>query len=289
MNTLSLTKALIRPKTLIASISPVLISSAWALKYSFFSFPKFCLLLSTALMLQILSNVANDYFDGMKGTDTKDRIGPARLTASGQVCPKTVRNYLIGVFTLTLVLGLWLSTIGGPLVAFMFALAALSAILYTAGPFALSYNGLAEPFAFLFFGPIPAFFASYVFSGSFHLAPLLLGFLPGIYSLILITINNLRDHDSDKACNKNTLIVKKGKEFGKKMILGALLLQIIVTLLIALTQPKFSLSLIAIFEVFVFYKSVKSSQTPQEFLPLLKEAAKLYLLNSILWTSCFMI
>lgn len=289
MNTLSLCKTLIRPKTLIASISPVLLTSAWALKDNTFSFGLFSLLLATALMLQILSNVANDYFDGLKGTDNSQRVGPERFSAQNPEKAHKVRLVLLATFLLTLTLGIILSVKGGALVAFTFCVAMICSILYTAGPYALSYRGLAEPFAFAFFGPIPAVFASYLYSGSFSLSTFLLGCLSGFYSLILITINNLRDYESDKASHKKTLIVKKGKVFGKRLIYFAFIAMAVVTVIIGLYVPKFILSFVLIPEVYTFVKDLNRSYEPYDFLPLLKSCAKLYLLSSVLWTSFIML
>lgn len=287
MNFFALTKSLARPKTLIASIAPVFLVSSWALKYDAFSLYKCFILMFCALMLQVLSNVANDYFDGIKGADSCGRVGPSRLTSMGLVPLKVIKTYLGYTLALTLLSGIWLSFYGGPLVAFVFGLATVAAIIYTAGPFALAYNGLAEPFALTFFGPIPAFFACYILTGSYYVTSVALGTLCGLFALILITINNLRDMESDTLAQKKTLIVKKGRAFGKKLIASALVLQVIITCLISLTQPKFLFSLVLIPESYQFFTQVKAAHTPQEFLPLLKECAKLYMISSLIW-SCFL-
>jgi 1,4-dihydroxy-2-naphthoate octaprenyltransferase len=288
MNMIQATVQLARPKTLIASISPVMLAASWALAHHVFKAPLFLLLISSALMLQILANIANDYFDGLKGADLH-RIGPQRLTSNGQIGLTTIKTVLGVVFLICLLLGITLSYQGGAVIGALFGLALILAIIYTAGPFALCYRGIAEPFAFSFFGPIPTLCASYLFSSHLHLTPCLLGCLPGLYSLILITINNLRDLESDKIAQKNTLIVKKGRDFGKKMIAYALVTQIVLTLVISLDHPLFLLSLISLPEVCYFFVQIKKSQTPQEFAPLLGSCAKLYLTSTILWMCFIMI
>ncbi len=289
MKVSALTQNLIRPKTLIASISPVLLTSAWALKEGFFKFPLFCLLLSSALMLQILSNIANDYFDGIKGSDNSFRVGPKRLSGTSEEYLQLIKKILTGTFIATLVLGLILSFYGGPFIAAIFGISLICSILYTAGPFAFSYNGIAEPFAFGFFGPIPCFCAGFMFSKTYSFYPFLLGCLPGLYSLMLITINNLRDVESDTMALKKTLIVKKGRAFGKKMILIALFTQVLITLILGLTNPKMLLSLVILPEAFYFYLRVKKSEEATDFVPLLKECAFLYMTSTLLWISFSML
>jgi 1,4-dihydroxy-2-naphthoate polyprenyltransferase len=289
MSLKSLSIELIRPKTLIASIAPVALSAAWALHFDHFDFFKFIILLLTALSLQILANVANDYFDGIKGTDNHLRIGPKRLTSSGLVDTKTIRNLVYISFILTFIMGSILTIISSPLIGIIFGISLIFAILYTATPFAISYNGIAEPFAFLFFGPIPTFFAVYVFCHQFSLSAFLIGCLPGLYSVILITINNLRDYESDSVVSKFTLIVKKGKQFGKNLILACLIAQVLLTIIIGLFAAKFLLSLIVLPECFYFYSQIRKSQAPIEFAVLLKSCAKLYATATILWICFFMI
>lgn len=288
MNLFAITHNLIRPKTLIASVSPVLLSGSWALKRDCFQFPLFLLLLATALNLQILSNIANDYFDGLKGTDTT-RIGPLRLTAQNSQLAGVVKKFLYVSFIITLSLGVVLSIIGGPLIAAIFALSIITAIVYTAGPWAISYKGKAEGFAFAFFGPIPTFFAAYIFSHTYSLSSLLIGFLPGCYSLILITLNNLRDYNTDKAHNKKTLIVKYGQDFGKKMIKYALITIVLSVCILSYFQPKMIFSLILLPEMGRYFYLVNKSQTTADFITLFKKTGPLYTLSTIIWICFYMI
>jgi 1,4-dihydroxy-2-naphthoate octaprenyltransferase len=289
MKTIALIKNLSRPKTLIASMSPVLISASFALKKGFFNLSDFFLLFFSALFLQILANVANDYFDGIKGADNAKRVGPLRLTGSGLIDLKKIQNILIGTCVVTVLFSILLAARGGPVFAFTIALSVIFAILYTAGPFPLAYKGLAEPFAFCFFGPIPFCFASYLLCQKFYLITLLLGMLPGIYSLILMTINNLRDFESDKIASKNTLIVRYGRSFGKKMILFSFLALAIISMAISFVIPKFIYSLILLPEIFSFYKKIDNARSAQEFAQMLKPTAELYTTHTLLWIGFIMI
>lgn len=289
MNTLSLVKNLTRPKTLIASMSPVLLATSFGLKKGYFNLIDFSLLFFCALFLQILANIANDYFDGIKGADNKERVGPLRLTGSGMISLLQIRQILFKHAFLTLLLAILLAIRGGPTFAFIIGMSLVLAILYTAGPFPLAYKGLAEPFALTFFGPIPFCFASYLLCQTFYPVTLLIGFLPGIYALILIMINNLRDLESDKLALKNTLIVRYGRSFGKKMILFSILFLTIISMMISFYFPKFIYSLILLPEIFSFYKRIDAALSPQEFAQLLKPTAELYITHTLLWIGFIMI
>jgi 1,4-dihydroxy-2-naphthoate octaprenyltransferase len=289
MNTLSLVKNLTRPKTLIASMSPVLLATSFGLKKGYFDFIDFSLLFLCALFLQILANVANDYFDGVKGADNNLRVGPTRVTGSGLIGLSQIRQILFATAFVTLLFAIFLAIRGGPIFAFMIGMSLVTAILYTAGPFPLAYKGLAEPFALTFFGPIPFCFASYLLCQKFYPITLLMGFLPGIYSLILITINNLRDVESDKVASKNTLIVRFGRPFGKKMILFAILCLAIISMMVSFYFPKFIYSLILLPEIFSFYKKIDEASTPLEFAKMLKPTSELYITHTLLWIGFIMI
>jgi len=283
MNTASPLIALLRPRTLLASVSPVLLALTLALKTDSFSMPKALLLLMTALMLQILCNIANDYFDGVNGVDHAGRVGPLRITGSGTLPAKAVRAILATAFAITLVLGICLSLIGGPLIASLIGLSILLALLYTSGPMPLSYRGFSEPFAFIFFGPLPVMGAYAIFSHSWTLQSFLMGCLCGCYSLIFMTLNNLRDQESDAQVSKKTLIVRYGRPFGKNLILSCLLSLIFLTFLASFYTPKILFSLIILPEAYFFYSKLYKAKTAQEFLPLFKTSAQLYLTHTILW------
>lgn len=174
--------------------------------------------ISTTLLLQILSNFANDYGDGVKGTD-QNRLGPARAVASGWISPKAMRIAVFLLALLSLLNGLALLYYSVPLnsqsflvLLLMGLMAIFSAIVYTVGRYAFGYRGLGDLFVFLFFGPVAVM-------GSCYLQCLQLipyagvgGIAIGLLSTGVLNLNNIRDMETDKAAGKITLAVRLGKE-----------------------------------------------------------------------------
>ena len=127
-----------RPKTLIAVVSPVLIANAMAMKIGFFDLRLFLFTLVTGLGIQIGTNLANDYFDCIKGADTINRKGPIRITAAKLASPARVKYAFISVFALTALAGTYLTFVGGPVLALLLTLAIILGIMYTGGPYPLA-------------------------------------------------------------------------------------------------------------------------------------------------------
>lgn len=205
----------IRPKTLTASVSPVLIGTAMAVGDGIHHFPSAIVCLITALMIQIGTNLANDYFDFKKGTDTAERIGPVRVTQAGLISPVFV---MLGFIVAFLIAGLgsyWLFERGGIPIMVIGILSILSGILYTAGPFALGYLGLGELFVLIFFGPVAVGGTYYVQSYEINMAVILAGLAPGLISVAILCVNNYRDIESDRKANKKTLAVRFGRSFAQ--------------------------------------------------------------------------
>ncbi|HSX12025.1 MAG TPA: UbiA family prenyltransferase, partial [Rhabdochlamydiaceae bacterium] len=134
----------IRPKTLAASICPVLMGTAMALKTGYFDLLLFLFTLLTALGIQIGTNLSNDYFDFKKGADTAARLGPVRVTQAGLISAQSMKRLLVVNFILVALTGTILIWKGGLLFSLLIALAILFAIFYTAGPYSIAYLGLGE-------------------------------------------------------------------------------------------------------------------------------------------------
>jgi 1,4-dihydroxy-2-naphthoate octaprenyltransferase len=198
-----------RPKTLPASIAPVLVGTALAAREERFDPLVFLATLAAAVLLQIGANFANDVFDFLKGAD-KARVGPLRVTQSGLLSPRQMLTGTAVVFLLATLIGVYLVYIGGVPILIVGVLAIIAAIAYTAGPFPLAYNGLGDLFAFVFFGLVAVCGAYYLQSG--HVTPLAV--ICAIPTALLVTniivVNNLRDIDTDRAANKRTLAVRIG-------------------------------------------------------------------------------
>lgn len=213
-----------RPKTLWASAAPVVVGTAMALADGTFHAPSAICALLGALLIQIGTNYANDYFDYVKGTDTGERIGPVRATQAGLVSPQAMKRATAFVFLLALVPGGYLVWRGGwPLVA-IGLISILCGILYTAGPVPLGYVGLGDLFVLVFFGPVAVGGTYYVQALGVTPEVLVAGLGPGLLSVALLTVNNLRDIDGDRAAGKRTLAVRFGRTFARAEYVAALLL-----------------------------------------------------------------
>ena len=221
-----------RPKTLFAAVAPVLLGSALAFSQSKGNLPAALAALFGAICIQIATNLANDYWDAKKGADTADRLGPVRVTASGLLKPRTVFLGMVFFFLLATAAGVFLTLRAGwPVVAIGVA-SILFGILYTAGPFSLAYLGLGEVFTFLFFGLVATAGTYFVQVLSYSPDAVLLGVMPGCYSVVLIALNNLRDRATDQRVNKKTLAVRFGEKFARIEILFFLFVPSIIPLFI---------------------------------------------------------
>ncbi len=218
-----------RPKTLWAAISPVLIGTAFAVDDGRFHALSAFLALFGAAMIQIGTNFANDYHDFKKGADTKERKGPVRVTQAGLIRPVTVKKAYMLVFILAFLSGIYLIYRGGIPILTIGLLSILFGILYTAGPFPLGYNGLGEIFVLVFFGPVAVGGTYYVQALEITSEILIIGLAPGLFSTAILTVNNLRDIETDTKTGKKTLAVRFGVKFAK--------VEYMLTLLAALLLP----------------------------------------------------
>jgi len=242
-----------RPKTLSASIAPVFIGTAMAFGDGIAHIPTACVCLFAALAIQIGTNLANDYYDFKRGTDTTERIGPTRVTQAGLIKPNIVKSAFIISFSIAALLSIWLVYRGGWPIAIIGVCAILSGIFYTAGPRPLGYIGLGDLFVLIFFGPVAVAGTYYVQSFEINMAVVLSGFAPGLISVAILSINNLRDIKDDHKTGKNTLAVRFGKLFTIYEYLACILLASLIPVLIyALIEDHIailtcaSISLIAI-------------------------------------------
>jgi len=221
-----------RPKTLFAAVAPVLLGSALAFSHSKGNLPAAIAALFGAICIQIATNLANDYWDAKKGADTADRLGPVRVTSSGLLKPRAVFFGMVFFFLLATVAGVFLTLRAGWPVVAIGVVSIFFGILYTAGPFSLAYLGLGEVFTFLFFGLVATAGTYFVQALSYSPDAVLLGVMPGCYSVVLIALNNLRDRATDQQVNKKTLAVRFGEKFARIEILLFLFIPSIVPLFI---------------------------------------------------------
>lgn len=200
-----------RPKTLPAAVAPVLLGSALAWADSGFHLLSALICLIFALLIQIGTNFANDYLDGVRGTDTQARLGPQRAVASGQVLPDVMRWAAIGVLALAFFMGLSLIYFGGWWLLTVGLASVICAWIYTGGPYPLAYNGLGDLFVVLFFGVIAVGCTYYVQVGALLNAGLVLGVACGLVVNNILVVNNYRDMEEDRQAGKKTLVVLLGR------------------------------------------------------------------------------
>lgn len=200
----------IRPKTLPAAASSVIVGTALAWWNDGFSLWPALAALAIALLLQIGSNLANDVYDHERGADTEDRLGPLRVTQAGLLTRKQVKTGMKVVIALALFCGLYLVTVRGWLVLVIGAAAIISAIAYTGGPYPLGYHGLGEVFVFLFFGVTSVVGTYWVQAGDAPGVVWLMSVPVGMLITAIIVVNNLRDIEQDRLVGKHTIAVRIG-------------------------------------------------------------------------------
>jgi 1,4-dihydroxy-2-naphthoate polyprenyltransferase len=209
----------IRPRTLPAAATGVVMGSALAWNDGFFRLDAALACLLTALLLQIGSNLANDVFDFERGTDTPERLGPVRVTQAGLLTPSQVKYGMGVVFGLAALFGSYLAWLGGwPIIVIGIA-AILSAIAYTGGPFPLGYYGLGDLFVFIFFGLASVAGTYYVQAGFVSAAAWWMTIPPGLIITAILVVNNLRDLQNDRKAGKHTLAVLLGERTTKTQYL----------------------------------------------------------------------
>jgi 1,4-dihydroxy-2-naphthoate octaprenyltransferase len=223
-----------RPRTLPAAIAPVMLGSATAVADKNFVWLPAVAALMVALLLQIGVNLANDYFDYLKGIDTQDRLGPARVTQSGLIPEKEVKAGMILTIILSLLPGIYLLTVGGLPVLIIGLACICVALAYSGGPFPLASHGLGDLFVFIFFGLVAVCGTYYV--QALHLTPRvwLMGVIEGLLITAILVVNNLRDIQSDRQTGKRTLAVIIGNRGSRieyvLLIAGAYVIPIILWL-----------------------------------------------------------
>lgn len=295
-----------RLRTLPLSVSGIIVGSMYALAHptdeiltptDVFNWRLFGFAILTTLGLQILSNFANDYGDGMKGTDNEDRIGPKRAIQSGVITPAAMKRAIIITSFLTL-----LSAIALIYYAFrdtnlfyslfylaLGILAILSAIRYTVGNTAYGYRGYGDLFVFVFFGLVSTLGVNFLYSKQLDFELILPAVAIGFLSVGVLNLNNMRDEISDRKAGKNTIVVKIGGEKAKKyhyfLIVGAM---VAILVFAVVSHFKFDqyLFLLAYIPLTNHLITVSKNQVPRDLDPELKKLALSTFLLSVLLSLC---
>ena len=202
----------IRPKTLPAAVAPVLVGTALAWSNGAFSPLPALATLVAALLIQIGTNLANDYFDYVQGADTAGRKGPTRVAQSGLISLPQLRTGMAITFALAALVGLYLILVGGWPILVVGIASLISAVAYTGGPFPIGYHGLGDLFVFVFFGLAGVCGTYYVQVLSMEPWVFLAAVPIGALTTAILVVNNLRDIDTDRQAGKRTLAVRIGPQ-----------------------------------------------------------------------------
>jgi len=225
--------AAVRPRTLTAAAAPVIVGLALAHRSGHVRAMLGLMTLLAALLIQIGTNLANDYFDFVAGADTAARLGPLRVTQAGLVEPSTVRNAALGVLGLAALIGCYLVSVGGWPILCIGIVSLVAAIAYTAGPWPLAYNGLGDAFVFVFFGLVAVNGTVFLQTGAATSLSMAASIPIACLVTAILVVNNLRDVDTDGRAGKRTLAVQFGQDFARAEYGGLVVIAFLMTPVLA--------------------------------------------------------
>lgn len=276
-----------RPKTLMAAISPVVVGTVLAYVHGIHHFPSAGWALFGALMIQIGTNLANDYFDFKKGADNEDRLGPTRVTQAGLVSPLGMKVAMVLVFGLAALAAVMLVMRAGWPIVIIGVVSIISGIFYTAGKKSLAYLGLGDIFVLIFFGPVATAGTYYVQSLELNMAAIVAGLGPGFISVAILAVNNLRDVDTDVRVKKKTLAVRFGKVFAMGEYLVAIIAGCLAPVMIFAITREQVFSLLAVLTLFWAVPSIITVfryQDPRQLNKVLASTGQLLAVYTILFS-----
>jgi len=267
-----------RPRTLPAAIAPVVVASALA--GSDFNWFRAALALKVGVWLQIGVNYANDYSDGIKGTD-ENRVGPIRLVASGLASAKAVKNAAFISFAIASVSGLWLSLLTSPILVLIGILAIGAAWGYTGGKNPYGYRGLGEVSVFTFFGLVATMGSYYAQTEKITLLSFIVAIPMGALACAILAVNNIRDRPQDELAGKRTLAVRLGEVKARREFVSLLVLAHVAA--VATMIPTAMLTLLVAPMSYSISKLVLSGVSGKELIPVLGRTGKLQLIFAIVF------
>lgn len=266
-----------RVRTLPAAIAPVVVASSLA--GNEFNWSRAVLALAVGIWLQIGVNFANDYSDGIKGTDD-DRVGPIRLVASGLASAKSVKRAAYVSFLIASIAGLWLSLLSTYVLIPIGLICIAAAWGYTGGKNPYGYRGLGEVSVFIFFGIVATVGSYYVQTETITLMSFIVAIPMGALSCAILTVNNIRDLAKDQIAGKRTVAVRLGDERARRAYVSLLILAHIAA--VATFIPATLLTLLATPLTFSVSKAVLSKASGAALIPVLGKTGKLQLLFAAL-------
>ena len=269
-----------RPRTLAAAVAPVLV--ALALVESEIDWVRALLALKVAVWLQIGVNFANDYSDGVKGTDS-DRVGPVRLVASGIATAKSVKYAAFISFAIASIAGTWLAILTSPVLILVGVISIAAAWGYTGGKNPYGYRGLGELSVFLFFGVIATMGTYYAQTEAITFLSFIVSIPMGALSCAILAVNNLRDRPKDQLAGKLTVAVRIGDRKARLMYVGLLMLAHIAA--IATVIPSTLITLLALPMSYSISRQVLSGISGKDLIPVLGKTGKLQMIFAILFAT----
>ena len=277
-----------RPQTLPASVVPVLIGASLAWSHGLFRWDTTIVALICALLIQIGTNFANDYYDFVKGSDRPDRIGFERATAAGLVTPATMLNATWITMGIAFLTGLYLVWVGGWVILLLGMLSLLFGVLYTGGPYPLGYNGLGDIFVFIFFGFAAVMGTYYINALQLHAHSFWASIPAGALCVNILVVNNLRDIEQDRISGKRTLGVFFG-ENALKLEYTLLALAAFIVPILLFSRFNFSpwilLPLLSIPAAVILTKKVWIHNHKRDLNPVLERTAQFMILYGLLFSA----
>jgi 1,4-dihydroxy-2-naphthoate octaprenyltransferase len=266
-----------RPRTLFAAVAPVVVGSALAWHDGGFNARAAALCLAFALLVQIGTNLANDYYDHLRGADTAERVGPRRAVSAGLVSPAVMRRATIVVFALAFVVGLGLLARGGPWLLAVGLASIACGIAYTGGPYPLGYHGLGDLFVFLFFGLVAVGATYFVQTGRLAVVALPAAVAIGLLAANILVANNYRDLETDAQAGKRTLVVIFGRRFARAQYGASLLVAFAAPIAYCALgfRPGCLLPLALVPLAWAHWRRLQAARRPPELIALLPDTARL--------------
>lgn len=236
-----------RLRTLPLSVAPVVLGTGLAAAGGEVAWGRALLCLWVSLWLQIGVNYANDYSDGIRGTDGEDRVGPARLTGGGLARPSTVRTVAFGCFGLAALGGLLLVALCGQWWLLLIGCVAVAAAwFYTGGRHPYGYAGLGELFVFVFFGLVATVGTVFVQTLRVQVLDWIAAVAMGLFACAVLMVNNLRDIETDPRQGKHTLAVRLGAVWAERAFAGLVLVPVLLLIPMSLLHPGAVLGLLCL-------------------------------------------
>ncbi|MCK5086252.1 MAG: 1,4-dihydroxy-2-naphthoate polyprenyltransferase [Melioribacteraceae bacterium] len=250
-----------RPKTLPAAVVPVLLGTAVAISDNKFQPLAAFIALICSVLIQVGTNFVNDLYDYLKGSDKKDRVGPARVLASGLISVIEMKVGIFLCFSVTFFLGLYLVYLGGMIILLIGILSIFFGYAYTAGPYPLSYNGLGDVFVFVFFGFVGTIGTYYVQALDVSWVAVLVSIPAGALITNILVVNNYRDIEEDRVNNKKTLAVLFGKRYSRFQYYSSLIISYAVPIIIYFNYKQSILILLPLITLPLALRLVKMMLT----------------------------